>query len=249
MNDNPWYLDESFWRGCYQVLFTKERFAQAPSEIENVLTLVNFNGQRILDMPCGPGRHTVVLAQQGYQVTGVDHSEYLLAKAEKYARDSNIAVEWVKADMRDFSRTNAYDLVQNLFSSFGYFEDQDDDIKLLSNFYESLRSGGKIILDLKSREILTRDWTPDLSTPVQVNSQLSEKLELDPDKRWIRTEWTVIRHGKRHRYHFQLRLYSADELSTLLTRAGFVNVRTYGSLAGVPYSDESLRLVIVAEKE
>ncbi len=99
-----WFEDESFWRELYPFMFPEERFHQAEEQIEKALKLVDYREGTVLDLCCGPGRHSLALAKLGIQVTAVDRSEYLLKKAMEKAAESNLEIEFVLDDMRGFVR-------------------------------------------------------------------------------------------------------------------------------------------------
>lgn len=95
-----WFDDDAFWRDLYPFMFPDRRFADTPVEIQKVLSLTTPTGKAALDLCCGPGRCAIALAQQGFAVTGVDRTGYLLDKARAKARTAKVKVEWVKMDVR-----------------------------------------------------------------------------------------------------------------------------------------------------
>ena len=101
---SEWFADESFWNKLYPFMFSEQRFSVAADEVRGVLDLVNLAEGDVLDLACGPGRHSVALAKEGFKVTGVDLSPYLLQKAAGLSRDESVDVEWVREDMRHFMR-------------------------------------------------------------------------------------------------------------------------------------------------
>src|SRR5215470_9174503 len=105
-----WFESEEFWRDFYPYMFSEERFAAAKDEVSRIIALTQCSGGSLLDLCCGPGRHAVEFALRGFQVTGVDRTEFLLNKARKHAQESGASVEWVKADMREFMRPASFDL-------------------------------------------------------------------------------------------------------------------------------------------
>src|SRR5687767_12212087 len=117
-----WFEDESFWEDFYPTMFGEERFEAATEQVEKILALTAFQGRDVLDLCCGPGRHSVLLAKRGFRVTAVDRTPFLLDKAKERGEADDAQVEWVLQDMRDFARPNSFDLVLNLFTSFGYFD-------------------------------------------------------------------------------------------------------------------------------
>ena len=117
-----WFEDDAFWELTYPFLFPEDPLAAAETEVGGLRKLVGAPFERVLDLCCGPGRHSVYLARQGAKVTGVDRSSFLLGKARALAEAEGVKVEWVQEDMRTFARPQAFDLVFNLCTSFGYFE-------------------------------------------------------------------------------------------------------------------------------
>ena len=97
-----WFEDETFWQTFYPWMFGERQMAAAPGEVDRVLALSGIERGRILDLCCGAARHALILAQKGFEVTGVDRSAFLLDKARQRTAGSN--VELVQSDMRDFIR-------------------------------------------------------------------------------------------------------------------------------------------------
>jgi len=102
-------------------------------------------------------------ARRGFSITAVDRTALYLKKAKRKADVEGLNIEFVHEDMRRFCRPNSYDGVINLYTSFGYFEDPEDDQKVLINIHRSLKSNGKLVMDLMGKEILARifrerDW-------------------------------------------------------------------------------------------
>ena len=133
-----WYADEGFWARISPFLFSKESFERAEDEVAQLIALTSIERGTALDLCCGPGRHAVPLAKQGFAVTGVDLTPNLLEQAKQRADAAKVAVEWVEQDMREFVRPGAFDLILNLFTSFGYFQTEAEEMKTLKNMVESL---------------------------------------------------------------------------------------------------------------
>jgi 2-polyprenyl-3-methyl-5-hydroxy-6-metoxy-1,4-benzoquinol methylase len=128
-----WFEDEDFWRVLFPFIFPSEKLESADEEVDSIAALTGFAQGRVLDLCCGPGRHSVALAKMGAEVTGVDRSAFLLERAAAHALANNVEVEGVHQDMRQFIRAESFDLVLNMFTSFGYFDDKDDDISVLNH--------------------------------------------------------------------------------------------------------------------
>jgi SAM-dependent methyltransferase len=96
---SAWYEDETFREAFFPYMFPDERFDAADAQVESIVTLANVHGGgAVLDLCCGPGRHTVAFAHKGFHVTGVDLSSFLLVKARERSRAFNVDVEWVHED-------------------------------------------------------------------------------------------------------------------------------------------------------
>src|SRR5262245_8505530 len=135
-----------------------ESEADAASEIDWILGHARPRpGARVLDAPCGFGRHSLALARRGYAVTGVDLSETELGRARARAEAARLSLDLVRQDMRDMEFTGEFDLALNLFSSIGYFSD-DEDRLLLDRFCTALRPGGVFVLDTRNRDHFIRHY-------------------------------------------------------------------------------------------
>jgi hypothetical protein len=150
--------------------------------------------------------------------------------------------------MRRFVRPEAFDLALSLFTSFGYFPDEEN-LTVLRNVRASLRPGGSLAMDVMSKEWLARHYQATRSTRHPDGATLVERTEIVADWTRARTEWIVIRDGAARSWWFEVRIYSGQELRDLLHRAGFGNVALYGGLDGRPYGLEATRLVAVARVE
>jgi SAM-dependent methyltransferase len=243
-----WFDNDALWRETYPFLFTDARFARAAETVRKALKLGKPRGKSALDLCCGPGRCSVALARRGFTVTGVDRTKFLLDKARARARASGLKVEWIQADMRDFRRANAYDVALSIFTSFGYFEDPDDDVAVLRNIFDSLRPGGVLVVDLFGKENLARSFQPASSSTLPDGSMLLENRRIVDGWSRIANTWTIIRRGRARHFSLNLNLYSGQELRDRLERAGFVSVKLFGDLDGRPYDIDARRLVVVARK-
>jgi SAM-dependent methyltransferase len=156
--DDEWFADESIWKDLYPFTFPESAFAVGDEQVEKILRLTGVRGGKALDLCCGPGRHSVALAKRGFAVTAVDRTRFLLEHARARAAQANLSVEFVLEDMRRFSRPATFDLIINLFTSFGYFEDQADDVRVLEIVRENLRPSGVFVLEMVSKERLARQF-------------------------------------------------------------------------------------------
>jgi len=243
-----WYEDDDFWKTLAPRLFGRERWENTPAEVEKTISLLEINpGAQVLDLCCGPGRHSLELARRGFQVTGVDRTSGYLEDARKSAAAEKLNVEFLQEDMRSFCRPGSFDAVLNLFTSFGYFEDLEDDERVLNNIYSSLKAGGRLIMEMIGKEVLARTFCERVWSE-EDGEILLEERKLSSGWNWIQSRWILIKDGDRKEFTISNRLYSAVELSGLLTEAGFTSVKVFGNLNGAPYDHMAERLVAVAVK-
>src|ERR1019366_7170864 len=223
----------------YPYMFGERQMAAAPGEVDRVLALSGVARGRVLDLCCGPARHSLILAQKGFEVTGVDRSAFLLSKARQSG--AGAGVELVEADMRDFVRPGAFDLALSLFTSFGYFDTREEDLAVLRNVRASLKQDGVFVIDVMSKEYLisqgqTTHWEQWPGGEIHVHH-----YDVFPGWGRLRVQWLLIEGERARRFEFEHNLYSGLELAALLERAGFTDVCIFGSLDGAPHDAAATR--------
>jgi len=243
-----WFEDDSLWRELYPYVFPVERVAAAAGQVTQLLALTGVSGGSLLDLCCGPGRHAVEFARRGFAVTGVDRSAFLLERAREMADAAAVEVEWVRHDMREFARPAAFHLACNLFTSFGYFRREEDNLRVLRNVWESLRGGGTFVMDMVGKEHLERVGLGPRHTQFADGAVLIQQPHVNEDWTRLDNEWTLVTGSHSRSYRFEHHLYSGEGLQRRLESCGFTGVCLYGDLAGSSYGPEAPRLVAMARK-
>lgn len=243
-----WFEEDGFWRELYPYMFPPERFAIAPEQVVQILALTNFSGRTVLDLCCGPGRHAVEFAGHGFQVTGVDRTSFLLDRARERALEAAVDVEWVEEDMRRFLRPSSYDLACSLFTSFGYFEEEQDELTVLRNVHQNLKPGGVFVLDVISKERVARQWKDATTTEFPDGALLLQCPRVLDGWLRLRNQWTLIKDGSARSFQFEHWIYSGREIKERLETCGFVDVQLFGDLQGAPYGVDASRLIAIARK-
>ena len=246
---SEWFEDESFWNGLYPFMFSERKFEMAEDEVRGILDLASLGEGDVLDLACGPGRHAVALAKMGFRVTGVDLSPFLLQKAMGLARAESVDVEWVRNDMRHFVRPGAFDLVVNIFTSFGYFDDKRDDLVVLRNIHQSLNNGGSLVMEIMGKEWLAKGFLPTTSEELADGRLLVRRHEIMDDWTRIKNQWILIEGYKATTFQFHHTVYSGQEIRDRLLEVGFSDVQLFGGLDGSEYGLNARRLVAVARKQ
>jgi SAM-dependent methyltransferase len=242
-----WHEQDELWETL--PMFGPERIEAAPQEVRQIIALLGIKpGAAVLDLCCGIGRHSLELARGGYSVTGVDRTAAYLQTARQAAAVQGLAVEWVEADARRFVRPNAFDHAINMYTSFGYFEDPDEDLRMAGNILRSLKPGGSLMMDLMGKERLARIFSPRSWEQLPDGSLFLQERAIVDDWTWIENRWILIKDGKRHEFVLGHRLYDGAGLRALFLEAGFASVALYGTMDGAPYDNDACRLIAVAHK-
>lgn len=236
--------DEQFWTEFRDLLFPEDKVDSAEEEVEKIIDLTGLEPGKILDMPCGVGRHSKELNEKDFKVVGVDKtSSYVKEARENFSGD----IEFVNQDMKDFRRENEFNAVINWWNSFGYFEDKKDDQKMLENIFASLKEGGILAMDVWGKELAAKNgfgrrWSK--------NGEMynMEKTRIKNNWKKSETTWIKIENGEKVEYVWEQRLYAASELEKALNDAGFSKVEFYGNLEGDDYDEDADRMIVVAEK-
>lgn len=234
----------------------EDRLADATEETEDLLALLADRGiepRRALDVACGIGRHAVELADRGVTVRGIDISESYLERARERAAERGVAegATFERDDMRDLGeRDGEYDLVYNLWMSFGYY-DEATNRDILRGMRDRTADGGALVLELVNREGVLADFRP-AGIPEDDGAFVVESAEYDPETARMETTRRVFSEsGDGYDYEgemvYDVRLYAPAELAAACRDAGFSDVSLYAGLDGDPLERESTRLAVVAE--
>ncbi|RKN04750.1 class I SAM-dependent methyltransferase [Streptomyces radicis] len=238
-----WYEDESLWSDFSSTMFPARRRDEVARLVDASPLLAFGAGARVLDLGCGPGVLAVPLARRGDAVTGVDLSAAMLEGARKALADAGAEAELVRADMLEFVRPEAFDVVLNVFTSFGYFDDHGDNVRVLRNAHDSLVPGGRLLIDVMGKEVLA-GW---IGRPQVVDLDDGYVIQRDTvldSWRRLRTDWTLVRGGTAREASIHCWLYSAAELCALFEEAGFTAVECFGGFDASPYGQTSRRLIV-----
>lgn len=252
-SQTPWYSEEYGFFGPgylkeYETMLPQEKTLAEVDFLEKMLALQK--SVKILDCPCGHGRHSVELARRGYDVTGQDLNSFFIEEAKKAAAQAGVSVRWNKGDMRELPFENEFDIALNLFTAFGYLESDDEDQKALDAVARTLKRGGKFVLDVINRDRVVRNYRPNHWAKLSDGSVVLTEAEFDHTTGRNNEKRTRIDvNGKREEFSLPLRMYTVAELVKMFRKAGLTVKETYGNYAGEPLTFDSKRFILVAEKE
>lgn len=202
-------------------------------------------GTRLLDIACGIGRHSRALAAHGFAVCGIDYTSAYLQKARETPTDAH----FLRGDMRRLPfRNAAFDAAINLFTSFGYFEDDRDNHAALHEMARVLRPGGRLLLDIQNRDGIAQTFQAQGWSEIP-GGYLLEDRHWDCRNGRTETTWTFVRQGKNLvSYRVSVRVYTCTEIERMLDTAGLDVIEIAGSWEGDPLTMDSRRQIVTARK-
>jgi len=247
----PWY-ETAFGRD-YLERYPHRDDAEAQADVAAIVELIEPDPRLpLLDLGCGAGRHLLAFCEAGFRdLVGLDLSRELLNIARERIAEAGCSVRDLHCcDMRTIPYEAHFATAVSIFTSFGYFETDDEDAKVLSAVHRALRPGGRFLVDTLHRESTIARIVPE------------EDVELPGGRGHITR--TVSEDGKRVEkiVRFEpedgaaeavrresVRMYAPEEITEMFEAAGFVDVRVYGSLRGEPIGPDAPRLVLVGRKD
>ena len=227
----------------YAELLTPERTA---SEVDLIWKLLELEpGRELLDLACGHGRIANPLAELGVHVTGLDATPFFLDLARADATERGVEVEYVEGDMRSIPWRGRFDRVLCWFTSFGYFDD-DDNRRVLREAYEALKPGGLLAVEVNHRDNLLPRYLEEVVTE-RDGDRMIDRHRIDLQTGRSHDERTIIRRGKQRTFEFSVRMLTAAELRDWMRAAGFGEAHAFGE-DGEPLTLEHRRMTVVGRK-
>ena len=239
------WFEQWFDSPYYHLLYKQHDEAEARRMVDNFLRALDLpEGSRILDLACGKGRHSRYLAEQGYDVTGLDISSQSIAYARQFEHKR---LNFYQHDMRLPFRINYFDAVLNMFTSFGYFSHDRDHLKTLQNVAKGLRPGGLLLLDYFNSNWVREHLVPSASKTVEgIEFRLKKTVR---DGHVFKTVEFEAK-GRHHAFRERVRLFELADFEAMFAASGLRLRHTFGDYAlGKFDAAESQRLVLVAERK
>ncbi|MDC7240225.1 MAG: class I SAM-dependent methyltransferase [Spirochaetales bacterium] len=249
MSDSAWFSDEWFWKTYGPIMFDSERMEKSSYEAKKIIDICGLKpGDRVFDCCCGMGRHSIELAASGCSVTGMDLSRGYLDIARKEASERSVTVDFIHRDVRELEYNEEFNAVINMFTSFGYFDDPDEDLVLLKNLHRSLKPGGTLFMEMWGKEVLARDFE---ERTWFERDGIKILLEYSVDLNWTElcNRWLFYKDEKMTEYSFSHRIFSAAEMADLLWKAGFETIEIYGDFEEAPYDHKAKNLILAVRKK
>ncbi len=243
---SEWFKD---WFNTEEYLNVYQHRNESDAEEHVKLILENINlssGAKILDMACGAGRHAIILARKNFNITAVDLSESLLAIAKKNADDENLKLNFVHSDIRNFKSDDKFNLVLNLFTSFGYFESDEENFSVLRKAYDLLVDDGYFVLDFFNSYFLEQNLVE--SSEENLGEVKIHQFRKIKENR-VTKKIVITKNGGLSQFEESVRMFTKDELVNAIQIIGFDIYKTFGDFLGNEFEKfTSPRLIMICKK-
>ncbi len=243
MKNNKEWFKEWFNSPYYHLLYKNRNLKEADLFIKNLSDFLQIKqNANILDLACGNGRHSIILNRLGFKVTGVDLSNNSISIAKQH---ENKNLQFHVHDMRNKFGLETYDYIFNLFTSFGYFNSMDENVKMLNSINKMLKPKGILIIDfLNAQKILNELKSHEIKTIKNTQFKINRYIE---NKKVYKKISIKDPTGRNHEFTERVQLFNLDDFNSLL-HPNFKIINTFGDFYLNKFDCKiSDRLIIVAQ--
>jgi SAM-dependent methyltransferase len=243
VDQNKAWFSTWFDTKYYHILYKNRNESEAELFISNLYKYLNLSNEYVLDLACGKGRHSLTLNSLGLRVLGVDLSPESIRSASQF---QNNHLNFQEHDMREVIENESFDVIFNLFTSFGYFENEADNITVLRSIYEMLHVNGLLVIDFLNT---TKTLNSLVKEEVKVEDNIEFNLKREFDGRFIKKYISFSDQGEEFNFQESVRGFSLDDFHNMLTLTNFKIEYVFGDFKLNPFnSATSDRLIIIARK-
>ncbi len=238
------WVEQWFDSPYYHILYKSHDDSDAKVFIDSFLKALELpSGARVLDLACGKGRHARYMAEKGFDVTGLDISPASISYARHFEHER---LSFYQHDMRHLFRTNYFDAILNIFTSFGYFNTDKDHFDTLKNVSRGLKPGGLFLLDFFNPEWVRRNLVRNEEKTLD-GIRFSLHKSIRNGRVFKRVEFET---GGRHFvFRERVRLFTLPDFQRMFAEAGLEIRQTYGDYNLGPFQEQtSKRLILIATK-
>jgi SAM-dependent methyltransferase len=235
----PWY--KQWFDENYLVLYRHRNRRDAEEQVRLIIDTLNLHVEdTILDLACGEGRYTALFNDLGYCVTGVDLSETLVnCGKERYP-----GLELEVGDMRRIH--GKYDVILSLFTSFGYFDSDQENENVLRSVFNALNPGGAFWLDFLNAQQVEETLIPENITDLSAGIRVVESRKIENGR--IIKDIYFSNHEEEKHYRESVRLFTSSHLEQMFQRTGFHITQRFGDYHGRSWEPHSPRTILVGRK-
>ena len=241
MDIKDWFTDW-FNTSYYHILYKDRNDLDAQLFMKNITDFLELpKSAHILYLPCGKGRHAVFLNSLGYKVTGADLAKNSIVHAKQFENDN---LKFKTHDMRN-PLDKTYNAIFNLFTSFGYFVDDSEDIKILENIKKGLKKGGFFVFDFLNAEKVKANL---VAKEIKIVDEITFNIERKIINGFIIKNISFVADGKNHSFTEQVKYLDVDKVKTYLEQVGFTICNIFGNYTLTTFDrKKSDRLIIIAK--
>jgi len=224
----------------YHILYQNRNDEEAQFFIKNITSFLKIKqGDSLLDLGCGKGRHSIYLNSLGFDVTGADLSSNSIQHAKQFENDH---LRFFEHDMRD-PFTSKFDTIFNLFTSFGFFEDDIEDLLVLTNIKNGLKQHGTAVIDfMNAKKVIANIVPKETVTRGNIDFQIKRRFE----KGFIIKDISFFADGTAHHYTERVKCLDYNKIETFLEKAELRIVNAFGDYDLSDFNaDQSNRLILV----
>ena len=241
MEQKDWFTDW-FNTPYYHILYKERNDEDAQLFIKNIASFLKLPlSTHILDLPCGKGRHSVFLNSLGYKVTGGDLSKNSIQEAQKL---KNETLNFKIHDMRK-PFNNSYDAIFNLFTSFGYFDDDKEDIQVLLNIKNGLNTDGTFVFDFLNADKVKLNL---VEKETKIVDDITFYIQREIKNGFILKHISFFADEKKHSYTEKVKFLNLEKMELFFKKVGFTITNVFGDYHLNDYNTTtSDRLILVAK--
>lgn len=229
----------------YHKLYRHRNTAEAQTFIDNIVDFIEPQREStFLDLACGKGRHSIYLNKKGFNVVGIDLSENSINEANK---SSNESLHFYQMDMRQIHCQERFDVVMNMFTSFGYFESKEDNTSVLKGVNSVLNPGGLFVIDFLNASKVIQNLIPEESSEVDgITFTINRIIENQTVVKKIH----VSDSGKELDFQERVNMFELEDFDKMFDETGFKLLHSFGDYELNPFKKlESDRLILIAQKK
>ena len=240
--DNNWFKTW-FNSDYYHLLYRNRSQQEANLFIKNLIeTLGLEKTKNILDLGCGKGRHAHKMSEYFGQVDGLDLSKESIEKAKEFSKPN---LEFYIGDMRNFNLPNRYKYIFNLFTSFGYFKNLNENIDVLNCCYSHLEKNGFLLIDYLNSELIRNQI---IKEEIKTINGIIFKINKSIENNFIVKKITILDKEKKHYYNEKVQLFKKEQFIEMFRKSGFKLEASFGDYQLKKFDEKSERLIMWAKK-
>lgn len=244
MEKSEWF-ETWFDTKYYHTLYKNRDNKEAEQFISNLISLLKIpQGSKVLDLACGKGRHSLTLYTHGYHVLGVDLSPSSIEQAS-YFENENLSFQ--VHDMRQIIPNQQFKGIFNLFTSFGYFDSVEDNLRVLISMHEMLEEDGVLVIDfMNATKVVSQLVTEEVKVVDDITFNITRKFDGNHIFKYIQ----FSADGEEKKFMERVQALKLNDFQKLLESVGFVITDTFGNFELKPFNEQdSDRLILIAKKK